>query len=238
MRPTSRSPSRCDSTSIGTTSVVAVPRATVNSRSRPGFGCTRATSAWKSPTGSPSTATISSPSRSPARSAGLPGSDLADPAGTIGYQKSNPSPGQQRAGLGERAPLAVDAASATLRARAIAPRRSQLDGAAVHQFVEDRQHGRLARRASRSPPTPTISSPAAQSGRGRDRVRPSRRRPRASAPARRRRTAPSRRRPRTGNWRTGPRAARGCAPRRACGCRPARRCAGSTGPSRSSSSFT
>ena len=126
MRPTSRSPSRSDSTSTGTAErLVAAARPTARG-ARPGRGWTGATSAAKSSTGSPSTATISVAVRGARRAPpGCPAAILPTRAGTSGYQKSKPRPGSSAPGSVSGAPLAV---GTQLDARA--PRRRCRAGAA------------------------------------------------------------------------------------------------------------
>jgi len=100
---------------------------------------------------------ISSPSRNPARSAGLPGRTLPTRAGTSGYQKSNPIPGSSAPGS-VRARRSPSTRSSTERDSPSLPRRRR---SMADPFISS---SRIASTApSRVPvsrcPTPTISSP-------------------------------------------------------------------------------
>ena len=156
MRPMRRSPSRCASTSMGTRSDCPA-RSTVKSSVAPGFGCTTATSAGKSATGAPFTAVIRSPSRRPARSAGLPGMILPTRAGTTGYQKSKPRPGSSAPGSvsARRSP------SMASEVRRVSPCSSRTASSMARPFISSSSSASTA--ASRvpvsRPPTATISSP-------------------------------------------------------------------------------
>ena len=191
--------------------------------SRPGCGWTRATSAAKSATGSPSTATISSPARSPAAPPGC----RAAPC--------RPAPARSGTRSRTRGPAAAR------RARS-ASRRSP----STRNSSAARASPSLAAQAQLDPDSPFISSssiastaPRASACRA---ARPRRSRRRAQAGARgdrvRRHVADHRlqrrhagdeqhpvgQRRRTGNWRTGPRAARGCARQTGLRLKAARRC--------------
>jgi len=142
MRPTSFDPSRWASTSTGTTTR-SPERSTVNSSVLPGCGCTCFTSAGKSATGVPPTATIRSPTARPARSAGLPGCIVPISPARSGTRTRTRGPAAVR--RARSAPRAAHDREWRGPGRAVGRTHLERDGAAIHQLVEDCEHDGLAR---------------------------------------------------------------------------------------------
>ena len=139
----------CASTSIGTLEALAPALDRRTQASCPGLGCTIVHERREVGDGlRRRPRRCGRRVRSSARAAGLPGTILPISVGMVGYQKSNPRPGSKAPGSvsARRSPVELTRSSVRVAARAFLAAHAQFDRRAVHQAIEDREHGAFARR--------------------------------------------------------------------------------------------
>ena len=160
MRPTSFDPSRWASTSTGTTTR-SPARSIVNSSVLPGCGCTSFTSAGKSATGVPSTATIRSPAAGPRARPGCPAASCRPRPARPGTRTRTRAPAAMRPARSAAADCPRSLSGAT-RVRAVGRTNLERDRARHPSTGRGWRARRLRACRSRERRRPTISSPDAR----------------------------------------------------------------------------